>query len=192
MGQPVHTLTAHVGRNQLWENGFFTNSNSFLWGPHIYKINVLIRVITLFLITPFYIPQTNLWHSKISFLRLAALRFKRREFWQLKPDLLNSKFLWNKYFREIPTHGLFMDGDQLITQTGYLEKKFKEDLVVGRTKLIYLKNVAILLVRVVVIKHLQKYKNTALSKVEITKLNLVHKFKITKKAKLISLASKKK
>lgn len=190
MGQPTHTLTAHVGRNQLWENGFFTNSKSFFWGPHIYKVNVLIRVIALFLITPFYIPQTNLWHSQLVFLKVGALRFKRREFWQLKPDVANNKFLWNKFFRETPTHGLFMDGDQLITQTGFIEKRINEDLVVGRTKLLIVKNISVLLVRIVIIKHLQKFAFEAKVKIEPNKLNLIYKFKTSLYAKQLSLKSK--
>lgn len=83
-----------------------------------------------------------------------------------------------------------MDGDQLVTQTGYLEKKFNDDLVVGRTKLLIVKNVSVLLVRVVIIKHLQKFTHETKVKFTPTKFDLVYKFKTSIKAKQILLKAK--
>lgn len=147
MGQPTHALTAHVGKTQLWENGFFTHGTSFYWGPRVFRINVLMRVVSLFCITPLFINQTNLWHSKIFCLRIAASRFKKRNVWQAKPDFENQPHLWNRYFRQIPTHGLFMDGDQLVTQQGYIEGKWNEDIVVGKTRAFMVKGTTVLTTR---------------------------------------------
>lgn len=156
MGQPSHPLTAHVGKTQLWENGVFTEAYSVFWGPHIYRVNVLIRVLALFFAVPILIPNENMWHSKLSFLSLIFFRSRRRDLWVPKPDYLNSKRLFVKYFRETPLRGLFMDGDQLVTEDGFLEKRLRTNLLVGKTKLFVIKTTTVLLFRCVVLRHLRK------------------------------------
>jgi|SRR4051812_8462797 len=118
MGQPVHTLTAHVGKPQLWAAGTFTSSNSRHYGGHSFKLRVLTRIVFLFLVRPPFLVNSHWWQSSLQILRVGASRTRLTALEHTTPDL-SIPFVWRRYYRLIVEQVLFKESDMTLSEPAY-------------------------------------------------------------------------
>lgn len=116
MGQPTHPLTQHSGKSQLWATGPIVLASSLGFGPSVYKVHVVLRLVYLFFLNPTFVPYHNLWQSKLRAYRVTFYKRQVKDQWYPLPDLSAGSLTWHNYFRVHEAELIFKEADTAYTE----------------------------------------------------------------------------
>lgn len=122
MGQPIQTLTAHVGQPQLWNWGASVLPNERIFAGFTYRTHVAIRLVYLLFETFPKLFNNHLWLSNLVYLNSSVKSNLWRSNKQHLPDIRNAS-VFKKYFRTEPGNAMFKENE--IT---YFEEPYNKSL----------------------------------------------------------------
>ena len=119
MGQPIQTLTAHVGQPQLWNWSASVPPAERFFAGYSYRSHVAVRLVFLMFQTFPKLFNNHLWLSSVSYFT----HYFRRNAWksttQKIPNIFNKPYIYNRYFRFQPGELIFKENDVLYIETDY-------------------------------------------------------------------------
>lgn len=147
MGQPIQTLTAHVGQPQLWNWGVSVPNNERFFAGFTYRAHVAVRLVYLMFETFPKLFNNHMWLSTLWYFCRSAKHMKWTTNKHKLPDIYNKKYIQNRYYRFQPGTAIFQENDITYVEVNYNKLLPHSNYLWTQARIFSSKNVSLFWIR---------------------------------------------
>lgn len=136
MGQPIHTLTAHVGKSQLWAVGSLMANKSAHFGSNLHRLRGLTRMVALFFLRPPFLTNRHWWRQEAGFVDWIVSRLRFTSPTAALPDV-RIPTICQRYYRKDDDIALFKESDLMLFEGGVMNSLTSDKMLWARARFFY-------------------------------------------------------